>query len=106
VLLPPDEPPLPLPEAPLVPLPDDALLPLSDDPLLADELLPAPEPEPLPVELDALLPDEPADDPLPALPADAVFMPEAERFVVAAEPVVRDSYRDEMPRAAIVDESR
>jgi len=107
-----DYPPVPLlPEVPLLPdaplppeaplLPDVPLLPLPDDPLFADELLPEPEPA-LPIELEALLPEEPALDRLLAFPADAVFMPEPERLDVAVEP---DSYLDEMPSAAIVDES-
>jgi hypothetical protein len=81
---------------PLLPLPD---APLLDDPPFADELLPDPDPAPLPVELPPLLRDELA---LERLPADAVFMPER---LVAAEPVVPDSYRDDMPSAATVDES-
>jgi hypothetical protein len=77
---------LPLPEAP----------PL-DDPLFADELLP--DRAPLPIEPPPLLRDELV---LERLPADAMFAPER---LVDAEPVEPDSYRDEMPSAAIVDES-
>lgn len=77
---------------PLLPLPDAPLLP--DEPPLADELLP--EPDAAPIELDGLLLDEPAVDRLLAVPADAVLVPEPERVVVAL---------DEMPSAAIVDES-
>jgi hypothetical protein len=83
-------------------LPERPLLPLPEDPLLADELLPEPERAPLPIELEALFPDEPALDWLLEFPADAVFMPELERPDVAVEP---ESYLDEMPSAAIVDES-
>jgi hypothetical protein len=56
----------------------------------------------VPIELDALLRDELALERLRALPADAVS--DLERLVVA-EPVVPDSYRDEISSAATVDES-
>ena len=64
--------------------------------------MPELEPAPLPIELEVLLFDEPALDWLLEFPAEAVFMPEPERLDVAVEP---DSYLDEMPSAAIVDES-